>query len=123
MVREEYKEIQNQFNKVIAYSQDYPLDKINSDDLFEKWQVNKQKFIDAFGGLIWTHPEKVAITLNDKAQEKYFTDYLNRVNCFRLLELRDFLEANGVKGFFENRIVRSDLVIPTDNVCIGGKRV
>lgn len=113
MIKEEYKEIQEQFNKVITYSQDYE-GSINSDDLFEKWQQNKQKFIDAFGGLIWTHPEKVAITLNDKAQEKYFTDYLNRVNCFRLLELRDFLEANGVKGFFENRVVRSDLVIPTD---------
>ena len=114
MVKEEYKEIQKQFNKVIAYSQDYPIEKINSDDLFEKWQENKQKYIKAFDGLIWTYPEKVAITLNDKAQEKYFNDFLHRVIDYRFLDLHDFLVANGVQGFFENRITKPNLVVKTE---------
>ena len=43
------KEIQEQFNKVIKYSQN--LDEVNSDDLFDRWFEAKRDFIELFGGI------------------------------------------------------------------------
>jgi len=98
---EEYKDIQEQFNKVIAYSQDFS--EVHSDDLFEKWYNNKQYFIEKFGGLIWESPEPVSFHLLSEDKERKLDNFINSVVLYRYdnYALARFLREER-DGFFDN---------------------
>ena len=109
-VKKELKLIQEQFNKVIAYSQNIPNPK--TDKLFETWLNKKRDIIEIFGGkLIYEVEGKVHFELTDEAKRE-------RVNCFidelwnlGYVELGDFV-LNQRESFYKN-IVETDYIIYT----------
>lgn len=119
----DYKKIQEDFNKVIQFSQDYDYP-ITTDKLFKDWFKNKERFINKFGGLIYELPTKVSIPVkgnedNEKLQDFYkvlnrlryeYPDYLGRLN-----DLYTFITLNP-DGFKENKLTKDynyyDTIIP-----------
>ena len=108
----DYTEVQEQFNKVVSYSQD--IFTVNSDELFEAWGTNKEKFYKSFGNkLIYEVPEEVEIKLSQKSKEKEFNSHVEKLLCYRYVALADFVKHNGVDGFYENRIQNDiEILVP-----------
>lgn len=102
----EYKNIQEQFNKVISYSQNIPEPK--TDELFEEWLEAKRDFIEAFGGkLILEFPVSVSFELSEKEKNARIEDFIDMIRFnWQNEELSDFLEINKA-GFFQNRVMDS----------------
>lgn len=99
---EEYKDIQEQFNKVIKYSQD--LDEVYTDELFEKWYENKKYFIEKFGNkLIWESPDTISFPLLAEDKDRKLDNFINSVVLYRYnnYALAQFLQAER-DGFFDN---------------------
>ena len=99
-----YKVIQEQFNKVIAYSQG--ILEPNTDKLFADWLEAKRDFIEAFNGqLIYEMPEKISFELGSKEKELRLEDLVSMIeNRYGNGELADFIRANK-EGFFSNQVV------------------
>lgn len=100
-----YTDIQEQFNKVIAYSQGIP--DPQTDKLFEDWVEAKRDFIEAFGGkLIVEVPTKVSFTLDEDEKKVRLNDFIDTVyNRYSNDALGSFLEQES-EGFFENIVMR-----------------
>ena len=98
------KEIQEQFNKVIKYSQN--LDEVNSDDLFDRWFEAKRDFIESFGGnLIVELPKKVTFDLTEKEKRKRIEDFLTMVDYnYGNGELAQFIDIQK-EGFYQNEVI------------------
>ena len=100
-----YKDIQEQFNQVLAYSQNLEHIEINTDKLFADWAKSKHFFIEKFGGLIYEIPGKITFNLSEQERqyrveafiEKVYTDYGN-------IDLAEFIGENR-HGFFENKVI------------------
>ena len=109
------KEIQAQFNKVIAYSQGIPDPK--TDDLFERWLEAKRDIIETFGGeLIYTVPQKVSFELNHKEKMLRVNDFIESVSVTWDNEaLADFIDLNK-ESFFQN-VVENGIIL-SDNTKI-----
>lgn len=107
-----YDDIKKEFNKVLSYSQGVPLDKINTDDMFSKWWVNKKKFFDYFGGqYIYEVPEEITFNLSPEARHQRFEEFNAMVNDILYNENESsaedfyyFLKDNEA-GFYENNVV------------------
>lgn len=107
-----YDDIQKEFNKVLSYSQGVPLDKINTDDMFSKWWMNKKKFFDYFGGqYIYEVPEEITFNLSPEARHQRFEEFNAMVNDILYNENESsaedfyyFLKDNE-EGFYENNVV------------------
>ena len=101
-----YKDIQEQFNKVIAYSQG--ILEPNTDKLFADWLEAKRDFIEAFGGqLIYEIPEKISFELGSKEKELRLEDLVLMIeNRYGNGDLADFIRANK-EGFFSNQVVEN----------------
>lgn len=101
--------IQEQFNRVIAYSQsDYIFEnEINTNDLFSKWEKAKERFIKKFDGkLIYEFPEKVSFTLNEKEKKDKLNSFVNSIlNTYENDKLCEFLESQS-DGFYSNEVVK-----------------
>lgn len=99
-------EIKSQFNKVICNSQF--LTPKNTEQLFKDWEENKKYFIEAFGGnLIYQHPEKVKVSLNNTNKDYLVMQFAECVGrTYGNLQLEDFILKNK-EGFFENEIFES----------------
>ena len=98
-----YKDIQEQFNKVLIYSQNE--DNPQTDKLFEQWHAAKQMYIRKFGGLIYEVPMPVAFRLGEKerlSRAKAFVEMVDNSYCN--YELARFISAN-IDGFYENKTV------------------
>lgn len=107
-----YDDIQKDFNKVLSYSQGVPLDKINTDYMFDKWWINKKKFFDYFGKqFIFEVPETITFTLSEEARHQRFEEFNKMVNDV-LYENSEsnaedfyyFLRDNE-DGFYDNNVV------------------
>ena len=100
-----YTDIQEQFNKVISYSQGIP--DPQTDKLFEDWMEAKRDFIEAFGGkLIVEVPTKVSFTLDEDEKKVRLNDFIDTVyNRYSNDALGSFLEQES-EGFFENVVMR-----------------
>ena len=101
-----FKSIQEEFNKVISYSQG--ISEPKTDELFERWLEAKRDIIEAMDGrLIYTVPHKVSFELS-------YREKMNRVNEFiesvamtwRNNELACFIDENK-DGFFSNVVVET----------------
>ena len=56
--------IKEKFDKVIAYSQSI-CDPI-TDEIFAKWETNKDWFIQKMPNLIWTSPNEITIDISEE---------------------------------------------------------
>lgn len=105
-----YEDIKEQFKQVIQWSQRIPNPQV--DTLFNDWFISKKRFIDMFGGLIYECPDVIEFTLNEQTQKEraiQFSDFV--YSSFENEELSIFIDKN-VDGFFENRVVEGDEVVP-----------
>lgn len=108
-------EIQEQFNKVIFYSQG--IKNPQTDELFRQWKENKQNIIDSFGGkLIYEYPYKVQFQLDEKAKEQRVTALQDYCIEQEYYDLSRFINHNR-KGFFDNKVVeeyvtKDGLIVP-----------
>ena len=101
-----YENIKQQFREVIKYSQCIPDPQV--DDLFNRWQDAKQKFIDRFGGLIYEWSEPVEFTLGERERKSKAMDlsmYVEEV--FHNTDLSLFIEHN-LDSFYDNRVSVTD---------------
>ncbi len=100
-----YEDIKEQFKSVIINSQNIPEPKI--DNLFARWEIQKKRFIDRFGGLIYEWPEIVEFALDDKIKHSKAMEFAQVVyDNFNNADLADFIDAN-IDTFFENRVSKN----------------
>ena len=85
--------IKDQFREVIRYSQGIPDPQI--DYIFREWEVNKKRFIDRFGGLVFEWPEPIEFTLDPVEKKKRAMDFVECVSrTFDNEELAELLADN-----------------------------
>lgn len=97
--------VQNDFNRVITYSQGYSVD-LNTTTLLKNWYDAKKRFIDAMGGkLIYETQETVNFELSQKEQYKKVSNFRDTLNdVYHNPELAAFLMKQK-NGFFSNAVV------------------
>lgn len=101
---EEIKQIQEQFNEVIAYSQT-GITAPKTDDLFQRWLEAKRDIIEAFGGkLIVEYPETVTFTLTEAEKQQRVEDFCQMVARMSSTDLVNFIKTNS-EGFFNNQVM------------------
>lgn len=98
------KEIQEQVNKVISYSQG--ISDPQTDQLIHDWLEAKRDFIEAMGGaLIYEWPDPVSFELGSKEKHLRIDDFICMLSDrWRNDCLADFVEANK-EGFFSNQVI------------------
>lgn len=97
-----YQSVKNDFDNVIRHSQS--IEEPKTDKLFAEWATKKQRFIEAFGGLIYEYPEKVQFELSEQAKKEkfdYFLDYIY-YHYYGNKEAGDFIKEQGMDAFFNN---------------------
>ena len=125
----DYTHIQQQFNQVIAYSQGFDVNMINSDKVFAAWDANKTGFARNFlkGQLIYEFPEKVTFELQSEAKQQRkesFVEYVVNVTNFYwddefITYLSDVLSAD---EFFSNSL-SADYVMESEKKLPKGMKV
>ena len=115
-----YNDIQEQFNKVISYSQGIP--QPDTDKLFADWLEGKRDFIEAFGGqLIYEWPEKVSFELGSREKSLRLDDFIGVLeNRYENYDLAEFVRANK-EGFFSNQVVEPYTTSKGDTIPKGMK--
>ena len=100
------KQIKSDFIKVLAHSQNLPINRINVDKLFEDWARNKKDFIEAIGpDLIYKFGTVTSYVPEDRMRDLREI-FLNRLNNFLPYQIVDnidvFLSSQSPKAFCEN---------------------
>lgn len=114
-----YLNIQSEFNRLLAASQQVSEELLHTDNLFLQWRAAKKNFIDAFGGeLIWRSPEPVTFTLDASAKASKLDDFIEYIYNHNPL-LSNFIYRNK-EGFYANRVV-DDTGAPSPQLKIGMK--
>ena len=115
-----YNDVQEQFNKVISYSQGVP--EPETDKLFADWLEGKRDFIEAFGGqLIYEWPEKVSFELGSREKSLRLDDFIGVLeNRYENYDLAEFVRANR-EGFFSNQVVEPYTTSKGDTIPKGMK--
>ena len=115
-----YNDVQEQFNKVISYSQGIP--QPETDKLFADWLEGKRDFIEAFGGqLIYEWPEKVSFELGSREKSLRLDDFIGVLeNRYENYDLAEFVRANR-EGFFSNQVVEPYTTSKGDTIPKGMK--
>lgn len=115
-----YADIQQDFNKVISYSQNFSC---NSDALFEQWYNAKKDIIDTWGGnLIVESKEIVEFHLDQESKNKKINDYLDWLyHNGRHNQLREFIGMNW-EGIYKN-VVLQEYKLSEDKVVPKGMRL
>ena len=104
-----YNEIWEDVESVIRYSQEYCEDmSIDLTELRVKWEQNKKKWLDMWGGPILEMPQPIIFNLNQETKEKEVLEFCNWVERkYHAYDLSNFIW--GVRqSFFENKVL--DLV-------------
>lgn len=101
MLNQKLNKIQEDFNKVITFSQGIPEPK--TDKLFEMWKECKRDFIEVFDGkYIYEFPEKVSFELDPKEKHNRVIRFAGQVaSTWGYGDLADFIEVQE-EGFFNN---------------------
>lgn len=107
--KEVYKEVQKQFNEVVAFSQGLNINDIQSDRTFSEWAKNKGCFYEAFGNQLIYNCGSVSLSLSNAAKEdakKRFLRWLGRSYYDTVYEKRvfKFFDDLSVEEFFNNTI-------------------
>lgn len=97
--------IQEQFNKVIEYSQG--VSEPCTNDLFLKWQQAKSRFIEKWGGLTYELDQDITLDRAEEDKKIIFQDYVADATMFasKGQEIAEFLKLQGVEGFFQNKVI------------------
>ena len=112
--------LQAQVNEVLRWSQGEP--DPQTDELFVRWKAAKQRFIDLFGGLIYTVPEPVSFRLGEKEKVTRFNDFIDEVlSVYGNRDLAYFLAENAA-GFYDNKTIKTS-VAPDDTVVQEGTKI
>jgi DNA-directed RNA polymerase subunit RPC12/RpoP len=85
------------------------------DEIMNKWETNKSKFIKAFGGkLIYEVPYSVKFSLDNKEKQKKIDELVTLIaENFNNVELAKFIEDNS-ETFYENKVSKGkEKIIPT----------
>lgn len=117
-----YKEIQQQFNKVLEYA--WCIEKVNTDEIFSNWHKNKADFIKAFGGELIYNCGQVSFSLDDKSLEeiiesKVIRKFLNALSWDAdydhfIKYIRENYDA------FRTNILARDYIMSPDKVIAAG---
>lgn len=99
----EISNIQEDFNKVIMYSQG--LDEVNSDLIFENWLKNKEWFIEKTGGRLIYEIPNVSFELDSEERSKRIERFIEEEVVDESVGLYYFLRENK-ENFFENKVVK-----------------
>ena len=100
-----YEDIREKFKSVISYSQNIPDPQI--DYIFREWEINKAKFIERFGGLIYEWSEPIEFTLDDNQKRMRAMEFATTVSdTFNNPALAEFIDEN-LDSFFENKVSKS----------------
>ncbi len=114
--------IQEDFNRVIVYSQDYTIthDEINTTPIFDLWKINKEKIYHLMGDkLIYETDENIEFKLSEDKQRKMLHDFYDRLVCnFGLNQLVKFMGHQTLEAVYNNRVSNSyeyeEIKIPKD---------
>ena len=105
-------ELTSQVKDILVYSQGYYAeDLVHVDKLLKEWEINKQRFIKAFGGLIYESPIKCMITADKSTKTNELYEFCDEIeDSFLLSEpnaatLSDFIWWAGV-DFYDNTVPR-----------------
>lgn len=86
---------------VIEYSQE--IENPRTDLLEKDFYEVKSKFIEMFGGLTYTYPEKVTFKLSEEDKQERYKSFLNYVSeNYRDRDLYAFIKHCGEKNFYKN---------------------
>lgn len=106
------EELTSQVKDILVYSQGYYAEElIHVDKLLAKWEINKQRFIDAFGGLIYESPIKCMVATDNNVKFKELYEFCDEIeDSFLLSEpnaaaLADFIWWAG-EDFYHNMVSR-----------------
>ena len=95
-------EIQDQFNRILEYTQGYS---IVSDELFEQWWKNKERFRKRFGPSLIKNLGHVEFHLSDKEKESLINQFLELAGCeladTQWANFQQFIQSNEA-SFFDN---------------------
>lgn len=98
--------MQEQFNKIITYSQG--IDNPKTDELFQEWEQNKARFINAFDGKYIISCGDVRFSLDDSEKERRIKAFLrqaeDKIPMHEWSNFSDFILLNA-DGFFDNKTV------------------
>lgn len=98
--------IQEQFNRVIQYSQD--IDNPKTDKLFADWYTAKKRFIDYMDGeLIWQSEAPIVCEMDKEAKVARIENWISELSASNdsvFEKIAVFLTVNQ-DGFFENKTV------------------
>lgn len=96
--------IKEQVKAVIEYSQN--LTNVQVDGLMERWQTNKQFFLDAWGGPIY-EVGKVSFELSQEEKDHRLNEFLNSIETTYYRSSYDLVEFldNVREEFFSNHLV------------------
>lgn len=100
-----YNEIWEDVESVIRYSQEYYDDmSIDLTELRVKWEQNKKKWLDMWGGPILEMPQPITFNLNQETKEKEVLEFCNWVERkYHAYDLSNFIW--GVRqSFFKNKV-------------------
>lgn len=97
-----YEEIKQQVASVIHYSQGIANPDV--EPLLRNWKLNKEKFIELFGGLIYEYPEKVTFHLSPEEKSEKVNHFIDKVRIDHSETLSYFLDVQK-DGFFDNVVV------------------
>lgn len=95
--------IKEKFDKVIAYSQgiNHPI----TDEIFAKWETNKDWFIQKMPNLIWTSPNEITIDISEEKKRSQVHDFCMMIaDDYNYVQLTDFIWANR-DSFYDNVVV------------------
>ena len=99
------EEIKEQFKEVIRHSQG--IDNPKVDDLFNRWEKSKKKFIDRFGGLIYEWSEPIEFTLDEGQKRQSAMEFASCVqDTFNNTDLAEFIDMN-LNSFYDNVVSNS----------------
>lgn len=103
------KSIEENVKKVIAYSQDIPIEKLNGvHQLIQDWYNKKQYIYWHFGDkLRIKSKEPITFEIDERTKKKNINDFCDRIeNKYGLGELTDFIFEVGIDNFYNNILTR-----------------
>ena len=124
MIFEDIKgQIQEDFDKVLSFTQGFVLENLHTDNLLKQWFDSKKVFIDKMGGLIYEVPQTVNFELSEREKTKKVNNFIEYVeDVYKLYDLADFLKVERA-GFFSNTVIQEYYLSPTEIIPRGMKLV
>ena len=124
MIFEDIKgQIQEDFDKVLSFTQGFVLENLHTDNLLKQWFDSKKVFIDKMGGLIYEVPQTVNFELSEREKTKKVNNFIEYVeDVYKLYDLADFLRVERA-GFFSNTVIQEYYLSSTEIIPRGMKLV